>query len=155
MKLKLKPKVLAIAAVVLVVLAFATAGSNENPPVEHRVAWDSPRTGELFARACASCHSHETEWPWYTHVAPLAQWVRHHVEEGREHFNISVEDMGDADEAAEEVREGEMPLPAYTWLGMHPEARLTAAEREQLARGLAATFGESESDSDEDSHEDH
>jgi len=24
---------------------------------------------------------------------------------------------------------------------MHPEARLTAAERDQLVRGLAATFG--------------
>ena len=140
--MKIQPKYVAATAVVLVVLAFATAGSNENPPVEHHVKWDSPRTAELFARACANCHSHETEWPWYTHVAPVSWWVRHHVEDAREHFNVSIAEVGDSDEAAEMVREGEMPLPSYTWLGMHSEAELTDAERDALERGLAATFGE-------------
>ncbi|UTA50895.1 heme-binding domain-containing protein [Deinococcus radiodurans] len=45
----------------------------------------------------------------------------------------------EADEAADQVRKGKMPEKTY--LPMHPEARLTAAERDQLVRGLAATFG--------------
>lgn len=46
----------------------------------------------------------------------------------------------DADEAAGQVREGEMPEKTY--LPLHPEARLSAAERDRLVRGLAATFGQ-------------
>lgn len=23
----------------------------------------------VFARACADCHSNQTRWPWYSHVA--------------------------------------------------------------------------------------
>ncbi len=30
-----------------------------NPEVVTRVSWDSPQTQELFARACADCHSNE------------------------------------------------------------------------------------------------
>ena len=37
-----------------------------------------------------------------------------------------------------EVREGEMPPGAYTWV--HAHARLTAADRERLAQGLARTL---------------
>lgn len=40
--------------------------------------------------------------------------------------------------AAELVSRGEMPPGNYLWL--HPEARLTAAEREQLVRGLQASL---------------
>ena len=30
------------------------------------------------------------------------------------------------------VKEKEMPLPSYTWFGLHPDAKLTDAERETL-----------------------
>src|SRR5262249_36555163 len=35
--------------------------ARDNPPVLGEPAWDSPRTRELFYRACKNCHSHETE----------------------------------------------------------------------------------------------
>jgi hypothetical protein len=41
-------------------------------------------------------------------------------------------------ESAEKIREGEMPPASY--LLMHPEARLAAAEQEQLIQGLAASL---------------
>jgi mono/diheme cytochrome c family protein len=112
-----------------------------NPPVVAEPAWDSPRTAELFARACADCHSNRTVWPWYSKVAPLSWWIVKDVEEGRSHLNVSEwhRPQEDAEEAAEEVRDREMPLPIY--LPAHPEARLTDAEREELARGLERTFG--------------
>jgi hypothetical protein len=43
----------------------------------------------------------------------------------------------DADEAAEVVEKGEMPLPIY--LLTHGQARLTPEEKKALAQGLAAS----------------
>ena len=87
------------------------------------------------------CHSHETRWPWYAHLAPASWLLQRDVEEGREHFNVSTWDRGpgDADEAYEEYAEGEMPLWFYTPL--HPEARLGDEDRAALLAGLRATFG--------------
>jgi hypothetical protein len=71
--------------------------------------------------------------------------VRRHVEEGREELNFSEWDLyqEEAEEAGEEVREGNMPIPNYVWL--HPKAQLTNSEKEALVRGLEATFGAKES----------
>ncbi len=118
-------------------------GGRTNPPVTGDPAWADEQTEALFARACADCHSHRTQWPWYASLAPVSWLVVHDVEEGREHFNVSawgVQERNEGDEAAEMIDEGEMPLRAY--LLAHPEARLTDGERAQLSRGLAATFGD-------------
>lgn len=113
--------------------------NTSNPPVTHMVKWDSPETKATFMGACADCHSNETKWPWYTKVAPVSLWIAGHVEEGREHFNISQPDMGDSDEAWEAVHEGWMPLDSYTW--MHAAAQLTEEQRATFSAGLKATFG--------------
>lgn len=133
--------ILIILAVVLLVPALFVMASEgpTNPPVERQVDWDSPQTKELFYRACADCHSNETKWPWYAKVPPASWLVIHDVNEGREKFNISALDMGEADDAAEAVIEGEMPLKIY--LPLHPEARLSDAEKQALAEGLQKTFG--------------
>jgi hypothetical protein len=55
----------------------------------------------------------------------------------------------DADEAAEAVAEGEMPMPIYALI--HSHARLTDQERQQLIDGLKATFGPSNGSADHDS----
>lgn len=114
--------------------------AHANPPAQAQPTWDSAQTKALFGRACADCHSNQTKWPWYSNVAPVSWLVQNHVDDGRSHFNIHVPGFGrDADEAAGQVREGEMPEKTY--LPLHPEARLSAAERDQLVQGLAATFG--------------
>ncbi|MHA0041555.1 heme-binding domain-containing protein [Deinococcus sp. PEB2-63] len=114
--------------------------AHANPTVQAQPKWDSPQTETLFTRACADCHSHATVWPWYSNVAPVSWLVQRHVDEGRSKFNVNVPGYGrDADEAAKEVRSGSMPEPTY--LPMHPEARLNAQEKQQLAAGLEATFG--------------
>jgi hypothetical protein len=111
--------------------------SHENPQTAHEPSWDSPRTRLLASRACFDCHSHETRWPWYTHVAPASWLAQAHVDEGRHKLNFSAFESGStkaAREAAEAVREGFMPLPSYLWL--HPEAALTPAEKRELEQGL-------------------
>ena len=140
---------LAILAAVLAGLFFAmqllpVGAPRTNPPVVAEPKWDSPRTKELFDRTCADCHSNRTRWPWYSRVAPVSWLVAHDVAEGREHFNVSEwnRPQDDAREAAEEVREGEMPYRGYTLT--HPSARLDEATKQELIAGLVATFGEEE-----------
>jgi hypothetical protein len=135
--------------IVLIAAAVAVAGMQllprghrrTNPIVAGEPEWDSPRTRELFFRACGDCHSNETRWPWYSYVAPVSWFVIHHVEEGRGALNVSrwSEAMADAaGEADDEIRRGSMPLVSY--LRMHPDARLGADDKRALERGLEATF---------------
>ena len=109
-----------------------------NPPVEFDAGWDSPRTRELFYRACADCHSHETRWPWYSRVAPVSWLIADHVREGRRDMNVSVPDEVDVTEAVAQIRDGRMPPADYQL--MHPEARLDEAEKAELISGLKKTF---------------
>jgi hypothetical protein len=116
--------------------------AHDNPPAGPEPTWDSPQTRALVKRACFDCHSHETVWPWYSNVAPVSWLVQSDVEEGRHHLDFQQWDRPQrhAHDAAEEVREGDMPLPIY--LLMHPEARLSDAERSALEAGLSKTLGE-------------
>ena len=114
-----------------------------NPPVVSEPNWDSSITRGLAKRACFDCHSNETVWPWYSYIAPVSWLVYNDVREGRQSLNFSEWNRpqgGEADEAPEIVMEGEMPPAQY--LLTHHNAKLTSAEREQLARGLQLTLGQ-------------
>jgi mono/diheme cytochrome c family protein len=129
--------------VFVIVIQFVPYGrEHTNPQVSNEPPWDSQETRNLFFRACRDCHSNETQWPWYASVAPASWLVYHDVQEGRSKFNVSRWGKGkqEADEAAEEVREGEMP--PWSYLLAHPEARLSEVEERALIRGLVATFGD-------------
>lgn len=147
-----KIALLAGAGVALVLQIIPLGAERSNPPVVAEPTWDAPRTRELFFRGCADCHSNETHWPWYSKVAPVSWLVTKDVREGREHFNVSEwnRPQDDAEDAAEEFGEGEMP--PWFYLPTHPRARFSDAERAELVAGLRATFGEDrdESRSDED-----
>lgn len=136
-------KVLAFFVLLIAVMQLVPYGRNHtNPPVISEPKWDSPRTKELAKKACFDCHSNETKWPWYSSVAPLSWVVQRDVDIGRTVINFSewgVRDYELSREAGTSVIRGDMPLLKYRWL--HPEARLTDAEMEELARGLYATFG--------------
>jgi cytochrome c551/c552 len=129
-----------------VLIQFVPYGKDhQNPPVLTQPQWDSMQTRELFERACANCHSHETVYPWYSDIAPISWLITRDVEEGREHFNIStlgIQKKNKIKDAATEVREGEMP--PFFYLPLHPEAKLSDADKETLAKGLENTFGKEE-----------
>jgi len=109
---------------------------HNNPPVLSEPNWDSPATHELAKRACFDCHSNETTWPWYSNIAPVSWLVYHDVIEARDRMNFSEWERPHPgiDQVIEEIEEGGMPLPQY--LLMHPNARLSAQEREALIEGL-------------------
>jgi cytochrome c551/c552 len=115
--------------------------SHTNPPVVKEPAWDSPPTASLIHRACFDCHSNQTVWPWYSHVAPVSWLVQRDVNEGREHLNFTEWDKPQrhAEHVAEEVKEGDMP--PWFYLPMHPAARLTDAEKQELIEGAEKSLG--------------
>jgi len=137
---------LTLVAIAVLIQLVPYGRAHTNPEVIVEPAWDSPQTRELAQRACFDCHSNETKWPWYTHVAPVSWFIQDHVDSGRRHLNFSEwnRTQKHAHEAGETVAEGEMPISNYLWL--HPEARLDASESEALVRGLNATFGVDEAD---------
>ena len=131
-----------VLAVAFVAVQFVPYGrAHANPPVGAEPAWDSPDTRALAKQACFDCHSNETEWPAYSEVAPVSWLIQRDVNEGRAALNFSEwqQPQKEADEAAEEVREGEMPLRIYRL--MHAHARLSNGDRDRLARGLERTLG--------------
>lgn len=145
--LKLTKKILRYTFLSLLVLFIAIqfypyGRNHSNPPITAEPKWDSPQTRELFFRACVDCHSNQTVWPWYSHVAPISWLVQSDVDKGRSHLNVS--EWGnkeyDEDEAAEQVRKGKMPLPKY--LLLHPRAKLTDEEKQKFIQGLISTFSE-------------
>jgi hypothetical protein len=134
--------VAALLGVLLVAIQLVPYGrAHVNPPVTAEPRWDSPRTRALAARACFDCHSNETAWPWYSHVAPVSWLIQRDVDEGRRKLNYSEWDRGqrEAHESAKTVRKGEMP----PWFYALPatRSRLTPDERTLLLAGLEATFG--------------
>jgi len=135
---------LLVLAGLLVLIQFVPYGRDHtNPPVTAEPEWDSPRTLELATGSCFDCHSNETQWPWYTNVAPMSWLVQRDVDEGRETMNFSTWDrpQPEADGFFEVIEEGEMPPSKYTLI--HSGAKLDDAERQELIDGLRATFAAS------------
>lgn len=137
--------------VVAVGIQFIPYGKTyTNPPIISEPTWDSPRTKELFNNACANCHSNETKYPWYSKIAPISWLVQSDIDEAREKFNVSqcgAQKENNGKKAANEIREGEMPL--WFYLPTHPEAKLTDSQNQELITGLEKTFGKEEGEENE------
>lgn len=91
----------------------------------------------IMKSACFDCHSDHTRYPWYNNITPVNYWLADHVKDGKKHFNVSKwTDYSDKkkdhklEELAEEVEEGHMPLPSYTWT--HSDAKLTKEQIEAV-----------------------
>lgn len=91
----------------------------------------------ILNAACNDCHSNQTQWPWYSQVAPISWLLVYDVNTGREALNFSEWGRYPPDkqakllkESCEEVREGQMP-PGY-YIPLHGAARLSAADKDRL-----------------------
>lgn len=126
------------AAALLFALIQVVPMSRSNPPITQDVTAPAPAES-ILQRACYDCHSNQTRWPWYAHVAPVSWLVIRDVERGRKRLNFSTWDKY-ADDPETVIRKlrnidkvmhnGSMPL--WYYLLEHPTARLSNADREIL-----------------------
>ena len=112
---------------------------HSNPPVVKEPAWDSPQTRALVKGSCFDCHSNETEWAFSSYIAPSSWLIRKDVDKGRKTLNFS-EWAGQVGWGQIEavVNNGRMPPTRYSMV--HPSAKLTDAEKQQLIDGMKATL---------------
>jgi hypothetical protein len=85
-------------AAVVFVVVFAAAQlvrperANPATDVSRTIQAQIGTAGALAAvldRSCRDCHSNNTVWPWYTHIAPLSWLMARGVAEGRKAVNFS------------------------------------------------------------------
>jgi hypothetical protein len=138
--------VLAAAALAaFVIIQFLPYGKDHsNPPVSAEPDWDNLETRAIAKKACFDCHSNETVWPWYSHVAPVSWMIVQDVEMARGVMNFSEWDRipgrRSADLVIYMVESGLMPPERY--LLQHPDARLSEVDKELFINGLSTTLSE-------------
>lgn len=97
----------------------------------------NPEIANTLKIACYDCHSNQPTYPWYTNVAPVSWWIKHHINEGSHHLNFS--EWGTysekrknhkLEECVEMIEENEMPMSSYTLI--HGDAELTDIQKLQL-----------------------
>ena len=111
-----------------------------NPAVVSEPQWSSPEARALAKEHCFQCHSNETEWPWYSNIAPASWLIQFDVNEGRDKFNFSNWDTNseELDELTEVIQEGEMP-PIQYWL-FHPNSHLNDQQKQELIDALNSSI---------------
>jgi Haem-binding domain len=98
----------------------------------------NPAVVAIVGRSCQNCHSEKTEWPWYSYIAPMSWLIENDVTVARRHMNVTnwqdyspAEKIERLSNIAPLVRNRIMPPKRYVIL--HPEAKLSADDINQLA----------------------
>ncbi|MBD0851780.1 heme-binding domain-containing protein [Maribacter arenosus] len=135
-------KILIGLGIVLIIIQFIRPEKNESNDLTYDISTKyevSNDINHLLQVSCNDCHSNKTEYPWYANIQPVAWWLNHHVVDGKKHLNFSeftkkplFVQNHKLEETIEMVEEMEMPLPSYTYFGLHPEANLTEEQRQMI-----------------------
>lgn len=90
----------------------------------------------MFKNACYDCHSYQTNWPWYSNIAPFSWIISDHVENGRRALNFSTWEEYSSEDKKKKMKEifrtayASMPLSSY--IKLHEEADLTREQRTEI-----------------------
>ena len=111
-----------------------------NPPTTQEPKWSSPEARALVKDHCFQCHSNETEWPWYSYIAPASWLIKYDVVRGRDQFNFSEWDQnpGTLSQMVRQIQRGSMPPIQYTLF--HPSSNMNAQQKQALIDALTATL---------------
>lgn len=95
------------------------------------------RVRTVLEAKCGDCHSQNTRYPLYSHLAPITWMIDHDVREGRASLDMSrwrsynsEERINALTRMASEVHTGQMPPRSYVVL--HPHARLSPEEQKLI-----------------------
>ncbi|MBV8251565.1 MAG: heme-binding domain-containing protein [Chitinophaga sp.] len=137
--------ILLVLLVALVVIQFIRPAPNESNQVytkDFMHTYQVPQEiSTILKQACYDCHSNNTRYPWYDKIQPVAWYLDHHIREAKKDLNF--DEFGTYPAKRQErklariqsmVHMKKMPLPSYTWL--HPDARLTTAQRDTIANWI-------------------
>jgi hypothetical protein len=135
-------KILLTLLIILVIIQFIRPEKNVSDDQTNAMSTKyvvPAEVNEILTVACNDCHSNKTSYPWYANIQPVAWWLDQHVQEGKGELNFSTftrmpiaVQNHKFDEIIDEVKEKKMPLPSYTFLGLHAGADLSDAQRQVL-----------------------
>jgi hypothetical protein len=131
---------LAIAGIVVFILIQFIPIDRTNPPTTSEPKWSSPEARALVLKNCGQCHSNNTEWPWYSYIAPASWLIKFDVVNGRSQFNFSEWDQnpGYIGDMVEAIQEGKMPPMQYTLF--HPGSKLDPQQKQSLIDALSSSL---------------
>jgi hypothetical protein len=94
-------------------------------------------SAQVLVRACGNCHSDHTDWPWYSHIAPVSWWIEHDVHEGRERLDLSEWETYSRWQRRDKLESicgliSTGRMPPWQYISMHPEAKLTETEKKAV-----------------------
>jgi hypothetical protein len=130
-----------VGVLVFVSIQFIPFGhEHTNPAMVSEPQWSSPAARALVKDSCFQCHSNETNWTWYSNIAPASWLIQFDVNAGRAKFNFSDwnKNPADVDELVGTVQEGEMPPIQYTIF--HPSSRLNPQQKQDLINALNSSI---------------
>lgn len=132
---------LIILAIGFIAIQFYRPARTNFPVVEAETLEASTQVPEnvqaILKRSCNDCHTNQTDWIWYSNIAPISWGMVDHVDEGRKELNFSKwatfnkdRKLRKLDEICAEVESGEMPHYQYLWL--HWDAKPSAEDKKIL-----------------------
>jgi len=116
----------------------------------------TPDVKNILQSSCYDCHSNNSVYPIYASIQPIAWWLQHHIDEGKEELNFS-EFAGYSprrrfhklEEIKEQIVEKEMPLYSYTIV--HTQAKLSEQQKSILINWVNSTMAKMKADYHPDS----
>lgn len=144
----MKRKILIALLAIFVVIQFIRPSKNLSGDETYSVTTKyevSEQVSNVLQAACNDCHSNKTDYPWYAEIQPVGWWLDNHVNEGKRELNFSeftkrplAIQNHKFEETIEMVKEGEMPLSSYTWLGLHGDANLSQEQKDLITEWAQA-----------------
>jgi hypothetical protein len=141
--MKLLKRILLVVLIILVLIQFIPY---KLPPTNNHVKGDIIATNQakgeianILKTSCYDCHSNQTHYPWYSHIAPASWLLAHDIKEGKEDLNFSEWNAYDKrrkisklNDIKEMVEKNEMPVPYYTFI--HRKAKLGENEKNLIMK---------------------
>ncbi|MDR6370206.1 hypothetical protein J2795_001251 [Chryseobacterium bernardetii] len=103
----------------------------------------------VLRNSCYDCHSNSTHYPFYSYIQPLSYYLEKHIKKGKEELNFNEwgsysrrKQTNKLESIVNQIKQKKMPLTSYTYL--HPEAKLSEKQTEEIVRWIELTQAEKE-----------